>query len=71
VKDILNKNTDKKIMIILKNVNDNDVVAKFQNYKNISFHSDKNYSIHSSLKSDMLIFSNKSSLYESYIGKNI
>jgi large subunit ribosomal protein L4 len=71
VKDILNKNTNKKIMIILKNTNDSEVVAKFQNYKNISFHSDKNYSIHSSLKSDMLIFSNKSSLYESYIGKNI
>ena len=71
IKDILNKNAEKKIMIVLKNTNKNDVVSKFQNYKNISFHSDKNYSIHSSLKSDMLIFSNKSTLYESYIGKNI
>ena len=71
VKDILHKNTNKKIMFVLKNTNENDVVSKFQNYKNISFHSDKNYSIHSSLKSDMLIFSNKSSLYENYIGKNI
>ena len=71
VKDILNKNTNKKIMFVLKNTNENNVVSKFQNYKNISFHSDKNYSIHSSLKSDMLIFSNKSSLYEAYIGKNI
>jgi len=71
VKDILNKNNNKKIMIVLKNTNENNVVSKFQNYKNVSFHSDKNYSIHSSLKSDLLIFSNKSSLYEKYIGKNI
>ena len=35
VKDILNKNIDKKIMIILKNTNENKVVSKFQNYKNI------------------------------------
>ena len=71
VKDILNKNSDKKVMIVLKKTNENVIVSKFQNYKNISFHSDKDYSIHSSLKSDILIFSNKSALYESYIGKNI
>ena len=71
VKDILSSNTNKKIMIVLKNTNENNVVSKFQNYKNIFFHSDKNYSIYASLKSDMLIFSNTSSLYETYIGKNI
>src|SRR6056300_1364179 len=30
VKDILNKNSSKKIMIILKNTNENSVVSKFQ-----------------------------------------
>tara|TARA_Y100000996_G_scaffold290395_1_gene229461 strand:- start:3112 stop:3681 length:570 start_codon:yes stop_codon:yes gene_type:complete len=71
IKDFIIKNPNKNIILILKDPNKYDVCIKMRNYKNISFLSDLNYSIHSSLKSDLLMISKKSSIFSSYIGNNV
>ena len=64
------KNQNKMIIFVLTNLLDNKLVIKFQNYKKLYFISDKSYSVHTALKSDMILFSKKSSIYNSYIGSN-
>ena len=49
----------------------NTASNKLQNYKYLSIYSDTSYSIHSTLKSDMLMVSKKSSIFSNYIGNNI
>ena len=70
ISDLLKKNQNKMIIFVLTNLLDNKLVIKFQNYKKLYFISDKSYSVHTSLKSDMILFSKKSSIYNSYIGSN-
>ncbi len=71
LKDLLTKNKNKVITLVLKDPFNNEVTSKLQNYKNLSFYSDSSYSIHSTLKSDMLLISKKSSIFSNYIGSNI
>ena len=70
ISDLLKKNQNKMIMFVITNLLDNKLVIKFQNYKKLYFISDKSYSVHTALKSDMILFSKKSSIYNSYIGNN-
>ena len=70
ISDLLKKNQNKMIIFVLTNLLDNKLVIKFQNYKKLYFISDKSYSVHTALKSDMILFSKKSSIYNSYIGSN-
>ena len=58
------------IIFVLSNITENKLVNKFQNYKKIHFLSDKSYSVHTALKSDMMLFSKKSKIYNSHIGNN-
>jgi Ribosomal protein L4 len=67
---LLKKNHNKMIIFVLANLLDNKLVIKFQNYKKLYFISDKSYSVHTALKSDMILFSKKSSIYNSYISSN-
>ena len=69
--DLLLKNKNKFITLVLKDPFNNKLYTKLQNYKNLTFYSDKNYSIHSTLKSDMLLISKKTSIFTNYIGNNI
>jgi large subunit ribosomal protein L4 len=71
LKELLSKNQNKLITLILKDPLNNSASNKLRNYKNLSLYSDTSYSINSSLKSDMLMVSNKSSIFSSYIGNNI
>ena len=70
ISDLLKKNPNKMITFVLSNIIENKLIIKFQNYKKIYFLSDKSYSVHTALKSDMLLFSKKSTIYNSYIGNN-
>ena len=69
--ELLTKNKNKLVTLILKDPLINKVSTKFQNYKNLFFCSDTCYSIHSSLKSDILMVSKNSSIFSNYIGNNI
>ena len=71
LKELLSQNQNKLITLILKNPLNNTASTKLQNYKNLSFYSDTSYSIHSTLKSDLLMVSKKSSIFSNYIGNNI
>ena len=66
--DLLKKNPNKMIIFVLSNITENKLIIKFQNYKKIYFLSDKSYSVHNALKSDMVLFSKKSTIYNLYIG---
>ena len=70
ISDFLKKNPNKMIIFVLSNINENKLTTKFQNYKKIYFLSDNSYSVHTALKSDMILFSKKSTIYNSYIGNN-
>ena len=70
ISDFLKKNPNKMIIFVLSNITENKLIIKFQNYKKIYFLSDKSYSVHTALKSDMVLFSKKSTIYNSYIGNN-
>ena len=71
LKELLSQNQNKLITLILKDPLNNTASNKLQNYKNLSFYSDTSYSIHSTLKSDLLMVSKKSSIFSNYIGNNI
>tara|TARA_B100000073_G_scaffold326990_1_gene312195 strand:+ start:102 stop:671 length:570 start_codon:yes stop_codon:yes gene_type:complete len=71
IKELISKNPNKNIILVLKDLYTNKVYKKMKNYKNISFLSDINYSIHASLKSDILLISKKSNIFSSYIGNNL
>ena len=71
IKELLSKNQNKLITLILKDPLNNTASNKLQNYKYLSIYSDTSYSIHSTLKTDMLMVSKKSSIFSSYIGNNI
>ena len=71
LKDVISKNNNKKITIILKDLTNNAISNKLQNYKNLSFYSDSSFSIHSTLKSDILMVSKKTTIFSNYIGSNI
>ena len=71
LKDLILKNANKNIILVLKDPSKSEVCLKMRNYKNLSFLSDINYSIHSSLKSDMLIISKQSSMFSNYIESNL
>ena len=58
------------MIFVLSNITENKLTTKFQNYKKIYFLSDNNYSVHTALKSDMVLLSKKSTIYNSYIGNN-
>ena len=58
------------ITFVVSNITENKLIIKFQNYKKLYFLSDKSYSVHTALKSDMVLFSKKSTIYNSYIGNN-
>ena len=68
--DLIKKNKNKMIIFVLSNITENKLVTKFKNYKKIYFLTDKNYSVHTALKSDMILFSKKSAIYNLYIGNN-
>ena len=70
ISDLLKKNPNKMIIFVFSNITENKLIIKFQNYKKIYFLSDKSYSVHTALKSDMVLFSKKSLIYNSYIGNN-
>ena len=70
ISDLLKKNPNKMIIFVLTNINENKLTIKFRNYKKIFFLSDNSYSVHTALKSDMILFSKKSKIYNSYIGNN-
>ena len=70
ISDLLKKNPNKMIIFVLSNINENKLTTKFQNYKKIYFLSDNSYSVHTALKSDMILFSKKSTIYNSHIGNN-
>ena len=57
LKELLSQNQNKLITLILKDPLNNSASTKLQNYKNLSFYSDTSYSIHSTLKSDMVMVS--------------
>jgi len=63
IKDLIAKNNKLKISLVLKDLINSSVYAKMKNYKYLNFHSDSSYSIHSALKSDLLIISKQTSLF--------
>tara|TARA_B100000965_G_scaffold161167_1_gene134292 strand:+ start:95 stop:664 length:570 start_codon:yes stop_codon:yes gene_type:complete len=71
IKDLLSKNKNKLITLVLKDPVNNTTSTKLQNYKNLYFYSDNSFSIHSTLKSDILMISKKTSIFSKYIGNNI
>ena len=71
LKDLISNNKNKLITLVLKDPFKNKTSIKLQNYKNLSFYSDVSYSIHTTLKSDILMVSKKSSIFSNYIGNNI
>ena len=71
LKEIMLKNKNKYITFVLKDPTKNQASIKLQNYKYLSFYSDTSYSIHSTLKSDILMISKKTSIFSNYIGNNI
>ena len=70
ISELIKKHANRMIIFVLSNINKNKLVTKFQNFKKIYFLSDKNYSVHTALKSDMILFSKKSKIYNLYIGNN-
>lgn len=71
LKTLITSNLNKKITLVLKDLSKNSVYAKMKNFKNLNFYSDTSYSIHSALKSDMLVISKKTNLFSSYMAENI
>ena len=71
LKTLITNNLNKKITLVLKDLSKNSVYAKMKNFKNLNFYSDTSYSIHSALKSDMLVISKKTNLFSSYMAENI
>ena len=67
IKDLIAKNNKLQISFVLKDLINNSVYAKMKNYKNLNFHSDSSYSIHSALKSDLLIVSKQTSLFTKHM----
>ena len=68
IKNLISKNANKLIVIVLKDLTKNDLAKKFRNYKNIYFSSDQGYSIHTSLKADYLYLSKDTDLFSNFIG---
>lgn len=71
IKDLMTKNSNMKISLVLKDLPKNSVYTKLKNFKYLRFHSDSSYSIHAALKSDLLAISKQSSLFTNHMAGKI
>ena len=71
LKDLMTKNNNLTISLVLKDLLKNSVYIKMKNFKGLSFHSDTSYSIHAALKSDLLVISKQTSLFTSHMASKL
>ena len=71
LKELMTKNNNLKISLVLKDLLKNSVYIKMKNFKGLSFHSDTSYSIHAALKSDLLVISKQTSLFTSHMASKL